>query len=50
MPTEDYGGVANHLDFLAALDRHTRTSPLGKVLTGYELHVLAADAGLVAAG
>ena len=31
----------NHLDFLEALDRHTRASPSGEVATGYEMHQIA---------
>jgi hypothetical protein len=40
----------NHLDFLAVLDRHTRESPPGKVISGNEMHSIAADAGLVEPG
>jgi hypothetical protein len=39
--------VANHLDFLEALDEHVRASPLGVVQGGGELHTIAREAGLV---
>jgi len=42
--------VANHYDFLLALDRHIRASPLGCVQQGYELHIIAQQAGLAVHG
>lgn len=39
--------MANHLDFLSALDEHVRSSSLGMVMSGGELHTIARDAGLV---
>lgn len=49
--TRDHpAGAANHLDFLAALDRHRRTSQLGRVAVGFEMQGLAWDAGLVERG
>lgn len=38
----------NHLDFLEALDRHTRASPSGEVATGYDMHQLAWQEGTAA--
>ena len=35
----------NHLDFLEALDRHTRAAPSGEVATGYDMHQLAWQEG-----
>jgi hypothetical protein len=42
--------VANYLHFLRVLDEHTRDSPLGAVLSGYEMHVIAQQCGLVSQG
>jgi hypothetical protein len=42
--------MANHLDFLEALDDHVRASPLGNVPQGGELHTIAWDGGLVESG
>lgn len=42
--------TVNHLDFLEALDRHTRASQSGEVSTGYEMHQLAWQAGVAAPG
>ncbi|HEY5053458.1 MAG TPA: abortive infection family protein [Solirubrobacterales bacterium] len=42
--------MANHLDFLAALDDYVRASPLGVVQQGGDLHTIARDAGLVESG
>ncbi|HET8861633.1 MAG TPA: abortive infection family protein [Solirubrobacterales bacterium] len=42
--------MANHLDFLTALDDHVRVSPLGVVPQGAELHTIAREAGLVEPG
>lgn len=42
--------MANHLDFLEALDGLLRASPLGVVQQGGELHTIAQDAGLVDPG
>lgn len=41
---------ANQLDFLEALDRWTRTSPAGEVPSGYQMHEIARDDGLVRQG
>lgn len=44
-------GVPNHLDFLEALDHHTRESPSGEVASAFELHQLvSAAAGLATSG
>ena len=42
--------VANHLDFLELLDRHTRESPVGEVPDGSEMRTLAVEGGLAEAG
>lgn len=42
--------VVNYLDHLLAVDEYIRTSPAGCVTSGYEMHGIARDAGLVQVG
>lgn len=42
--------MTNYLDHLLAVDEFTRRSPGGCVAGGYEMHVIARNAGLVAQG
>jgi hypothetical protein len=42
--------MANHLDFLEALDAHVRSSAIGVIQQGGELNTLAWDAGLAELG
>lgn len=42
----DDGWIANHLDFLRALDDHVRASTFGLVQRGIDLHTIATQAGL----